>query len=66
MKQFDRSFLNRSSWQCRARYWRGEMEEDEEKCPECVHLWVKCLIYNAFLRVSGRKNLDIFPRGAFL
>ena len=37
-----------------------------EKCPVSVHLCVKFLIWNAILRVSRRKNSDIFPCRAYL
>ena len=37
-----------------------------KKYPDCVHLWVKCLIWKAILRVSRRKNSEIFPCWAFL
>ena len=37
-----------------------------EKCPDRVRLWVKFLILNAVLRVTRKKNSEIFPCGAFL
>ena len=33
--------------------------------PDCVHFWVKCSILNVVLRVSRRKNFQIFPCGTF-
>ena len=36
-----------------------------EKCPDCVHFWVKFSTQNAVLRVSRRKNSQIFSCGIF-
>ena len=43
----------------------------KKECPDCGHLWVKFLIYNAivrrkFFRSFQEKKPDIFPYGAFL
>ena len=37
-----------------------------KKSPDCVYLWVTCLIWNAVLKASRRKNSKIFPCRAFL
>ena len=39
--------------------------ENKKKCPDCVHPYIKFSIQNVVLRVSKRKNFEMFPCEAF-
>ena len=49
-----------------ALFWKSKKYPDfGKKGPDCVHPWGKFTIQNVVLRVSRRKNSEIFPVGPF-
>ena len=40
--------------------------QNQKKCPDCVHPYIKFTIQNIVLRVLKKKNFEILPYGAFL
>lgn len=49
-----------------ALFWEKSVLVLGKKNPDCVHLYVECLTWNADLKASRRKNFNTFPFGAFL